>query len=67
MKVSLLRQWNTNGHCLEGLFDKVVALLSNMEDNGCIPDVVTYQTIICVLFENDENSKAKKLLCEMIS
>jgi pentatricopeptide repeat domain-containing protein 1/leucine-rich PPR motif-containing protein len=43
-----------------------MALLSKMKDNGCIPDPVTYETIIRALFENDENYKANKLLCEMI-
>jgi pentatricopeptide repeat domain-containing protein 1 len=38
-----------------------------MEDNGCIPDVVTYETIIRALFKNDENDKAEKLLREMIA
>jgi pentatricopeptide repeat protein len=55
-----------NGLCFEGLFDEAMALLSKMKDNGCIPDPVTYETIIRALFENDENYKANKLLCEMI-
>jgi pentatricopeptide repeat protein len=37
-----------------------------MEDNGIIPDAVTYETIICALFHKDENEKAEKLLREMI-
>jgi pentatricopeptide repeat protein len=56
-----------NGLCLEGLFDDAMTLLSKMEDNGCIPDAVTYQTIIYALFENDENYKAEKLLREMVA
>jgi pentatricopeptide repeat protein len=56
-----------NGLCLEGLFDEAFALLQKMEENGCIPDVVTYQTIIYTLFENDENVHAEKLLREMIA
>jgi pentatricopeptide repeat domain-containing protein 1/leucine-rich PPR motif-containing protein len=54
-----------NGFCLEGLFDEAEALLSKMEDSGCIPDAVTYGTIIHALFKKDENDKAKKLLLEM--
>jgi pentatricopeptide repeat protein len=55
-----------HGLCLEGLFDEAESLLSKMEDNGCIPNAVTYETIIRALFENDENDKALKLLQEMI-
>ncbi|RHN51685.1 putative pentatricopeptide [Medicago truncatula] len=56
-----------NGLCLEGLFDEAMTLLEKMEDNGCTPDVVTYETIIYALFKNDENDKAEKLLREMIT
>jgi pentatricopeptide repeat protein len=56
-----------HGLCLGGLFDEAEALLSKMEDNGCIPDVITYRTIIYALFENDENDKAEKFLYEMIA
>jgi pentatricopeptide repeat protein len=38
-----------------------------MEDNGIIPDAVTYETIIRALFYKDENEKAEKLLREMIT
>jgi pentatricopeptide repeat protein len=38
-----------------------------MEDNGCIPNAITYQTIIYAHFENDENDKAEKLLRDMIA
>jgi pentatricopeptide repeat domain-containing protein 1/leucine-rich PPR motif-containing protein len=38
-----------------------------MEDNGIIPDAVTYETIIRALLYKDENEKAEKLLREMIS
>lgn len=40
-----------------------------MEDNGFIPDEVTFETIICALFENGQNGKAEKenLLREMIA
>jgi pentatricopeptide repeat domain-containing protein 1/leucine-rich PPR motif-containing protein len=56
-----------NGLCLKGLFDEAMILLSKMESNGCIPDAVTYETIIRALFKNDENDKAEKLLREMIA
>jgi pentatricopeptide repeat protein len=56
-----------NGLCKQGLFDEVEALLSKMEDNGIIPDAVTYETIIRALFYKDENEKAEKLLREMIT
>ncbi|XP_057444386.1 pentatricopeptide repeat-containing protein At1g62930, chloroplastic-like [Lotus japonicus] len=38
-----------------------------MEDNGCVSDAVTYETIIRVLFRKNENDKAQKLLHEMIA
>ncbi|KEH16140.1 PPR domain protein [Medicago truncatula] len=38
-----------------------------MEDNGCVPDAVTCETIIRTLFENDKNERAEKLLREMIA
>ncbi|RHN52629.1 putative pentatricopeptide [Medicago truncatula] len=54
------------GFCDKGLFDEVLALLSKMEENGCIPDAKTYEIIILSLFEKDENDMAEKLLREMI-
>jgi pentatricopeptide repeat domain-containing protein 1 len=56
-----------NGVCKEGLFDEAEALLSKMEDNGIIPNVVTYETFIRALFHKDEKEKAKKILREMIA
>jgi pentatricopeptide repeat domain-containing protein 1 len=56
-----------NGLCLEGFLDEAEALLSKMEDNLCIPDVVTFETIIRALFKNDKNKMAEKLLREMIA
>ncbi|MCI78197.1 pentatricopeptide repeat-containing protein, partial [Trifolium medium] len=38
-----------------------------MEDNGCIPDAVTYEIVICALFEKGKIDMAEKLLCEMIA
>lgn len=49
------------------LVDEALALLSRMEDNGCIPDLVSYETIMYALFEQNERDKAEKLLLEMIS
>jgi pentatricopeptide repeat protein len=56
-----------NGLCKEGLFDQAIALLSRMEDNGCIPDIVSYETIIYSLFQKDERDRAEKLVREMIA
>jgi pentatricopeptide repeat domain-containing protein 1 len=53
--------------CSHGLFDESLALLSKMEENGCIPNAVTYEKIIHSLFDKDENEKAEKLLREMIT
>jgi pentatricopeptide repeat protein len=35
-----------SGLCKEGLFDEVLSLLSKMENNGSIPDVVTYEILV---------------------
>jgi len=56
-----------NGFCKEGLFDEALSLLSKMEENGCTPNAITYQTLICALFENNKNDEAVKLLREMIA
>ena len=56
-----------NGLCKEGFFDEALSLLSQMEDNGCTPDALTYETLIRALFESDKNDKAVKLLREMIA
>nr|AFK39839.1 unknown [Medicago truncatula] len=55
------------GFCSHGLLDESLVLLSKMEENGCIPDAVTYEIIICSLFDKDKNDKAEKLLREMIT
>jgi pentatricopeptide repeat protein len=55
-----------SGLCKEGLFDEVFTFLSKMEDNGCIPDAVTYEIVIRALFEKGKIDMAEKLLCEMI-
>lgn len=49
------------------MFDEALVLLSRMEDNGCIPDLVSYETIMYALFEQNERDKAEKLLLEMVS
>ncbi|RYR07879.1 hypothetical protein Ahy_B05g075370 [Arachis hypogaea] len=54
-----------HGLCKEVLFEEAVALLSEMEGNGCLPDAVTFETVIRALFEKDENDMAEKLLREM--
>ena len=56
-----------SGLCKEGMFDEALAMKSKMEDNGCIPNAVTFEIIIRSLFEKDENDKAEKLLHEMIA
>lgn len=56
-----------NELCKEGLFDDAMSLLSEMEDNGCTPDVVTFQTLIYALFESNKNDKVVELLREMIA
>jgi len=37
-----------------------------MEDNGCVPNAITFEIIICALFEKDETDKAKSFLREMV-
>ncbi|XLS59148.1 hypothetical protein HN51_008903, partial [Arachis hypogaea] len=55
-----------NGLCKEGLFKEALALLSKMEGNGCLPNSVTFETLIRALFEKVENDMAEKLLREMV-
>ncbi|KAL1356874.1 hypothetical protein AAHE18_05G215600 [Arachis hypogaea] len=40
-----------NGFCKEGLLHEALELFSKMEDNGCLPDAVTYEITIRTLFE----------------
>jgi pentatricopeptide repeat protein len=56
-----------SGLCKECLFDEVLSLLSKMEDNSCVPDVVTYEIIIQALFGEGKIDITEKLLCEMIA
>ncbi|QHO12271.1 Pentatricopeptide repeat-containing protein [Arachis hypogaea] len=56
-----------DGLCKEGLFEEALALMSKMEDNGCLPNAVTFEIVIRALFENGENDMAEKLLREMIA
>ena len=51
----------------EGLFDEAIAMFYKMEENGCLPDFVTLETIIGDLLGKKENEKAEKLLDEMIA
>jgi len=39
-----------SGLSKEGLFGEVLALVSKMEDSGCISDAVTYEIVIRALF-----------------
>jgi len=41
--------------------------VSKIEENGCIPIAVSYETIVHFHFENDENYCAKILLHEMLA
>lgn len=38
-----------------------------MEGNGCMYDAITFDTIICAIFDKDENDKIEKLIKEMIA
>jgi len=49
------------------MFDEAMSFLSEMEDNGCTPNAVTFQTLIHALFESNENDKVVELLREMIA
>ncbi|KAL1318445.1 hypothetical protein AAHE18_15G206600 [Arachis hypogaea] len=56
-----------DGLCKKGLFEEALTQLLEMEHNGCLPNVVTFVTVIHALFEKDENDMAEKLLREMIA
>ncbi|KAF7834555.1 putative pentatricopeptide repeat-containing protein [Senna tora] len=55
------------GLCRDGLLDEAVALLSKMEDNNCLPDVVTFGTIISAMLKKNKSDKAEELHLEMIA
>ncbi|XP_016200202.1 pentatricopeptide repeat-containing protein At5g46100-like [Arachis ipaensis] len=40
-----------NGLCKEGLFEEALSLLLEMEDNDCLSNAVTIETVIHTLFE----------------
>ncbi|XP_027337094.1 pentatricopeptide repeat-containing protein At1g05670, mitochondrial-like [Abrus precatorius] len=54
-----------NGLCKEGKVDE--PLCQKWKTIGCSPDAITFETIICALFERDENDTAEKLLHEMVA
>jgi pentatricopeptide repeat protein len=56
-----------SGLCKRGLFDEVLSLLSKMEDNGGILDVVTYEILIQALFGKGMIDITEKLICEMVA
>ncbi|KAK7386624.1 hypothetical protein VNO78_26958 [Psophocarpus tetragonolobus] len=58
---------NFSGLYKEGLLGEALAMKSKMEENGCFPDAITFEVIICALLEKDENDMAEKLLREMIA
>ena len=48
-----------NGLCKAGLFGEAMDLKSKMEGKGCMPNAITFRTIICALSEKDENDERK--------
>ncbi|CAI8583689.1 unnamed protein product [Vicia faba] len=68
-KILLTNDYHVNvcikGLCKEGLFDETLALLSKMEDNGCIPNVITYEIVIQAVLRKGKKNMAVRLLCEM--
>jgi len=56
-----------NGLCKEGLLDDALSLLSQMEDNGCMADAVTFEIITRALFEKNETDEVDKFLVKMIT
>ena len=56
-----------NGLCKEGLFDEAIALLSKMKGNDCLPDAVSYETLVLALLAGNEKEQTENLLREMIN
>ncbi|KAI3808971.1 hypothetical protein L1987_24934 [Smallanthus sonchifolius] len=54
-------------YCQEGLLVKGKELLRKMEDNGCLPDSVTYNVIVQELLKKNECEEAADFLEEMIN
>ncbi|CAI8598331.1 unnamed protein product [Vicia faba] len=55
-----------NALCNDGSFDEATLLLSKMDTNDCLPDAVTFDTIIGALLKRNETEKAEKLRHEMM-
>ncbi|KAK1402255.1 hypothetical protein POM88_001860 [Heracleum sosnowskyi] len=51
--------------CHEGLFDEAKELFVNMESNNCLPNDVTYNTLICGCLHNKKYNESSVLIDEM--
>ncbi|KAJ0799148.1 putative tetratricopeptide-like helical domain superfamily [Helianthus annuus] len=54
-------------YCQEGLFVKGKKLLRKMEENGCLPNRVTYNVLVRELLKKNECEEAEIYLEEMIN
>lgn len=54
-----------NGFAKQGLLDKAEDLLSNMEENGCMPDSCTYNVFVQGLVAEREIARSIKYLTMM--
>lgn len=56
-----------SGLCKEGWFDDVIVLLCKKEENGCLSNVVTFETIFHAPPKESDSDNSKKLPCEIIA
>ncbi|CAN4113753.1 unnamed protein product [Withania somnifera] len=54
-----------NGFCRTGLFDEAKDILRKMEDNGCLPDNVTYNVVVQGFLKCNKISEMASLIEEM--
>ncbi|KAK2973887.1 hypothetical protein RJ640_013941 [Escallonia rubra] len=56
-----------NGLCQQGLLDEAKELLVKMEENRCIPNDFTYNTIVKGFLKRERYREATTLLDEMLA
>lgn len=54
-------------HCQKGLFVEAKEMLMKMEENGCLPNSVTYNVIVQEFLKQNECRETEVLLEEMVN
>ena len=53
------------GYCLENKFSDALGLVNKMSEFGCLPDNVSYNTILDVFCKKGRSNEARDLLLDM--